>query len=303
MHLSADILSDHFPAYSVNLSKLVETLLTETAASFSHLLDLQYDRIGSASTEKHGVPLTKQAVSRMQNLRRAIVLCAQTDTLDLLMDADDAFMESVRSDTLSDLLEEEPAFSCVDIIRSIDEETIRACKNLISKERRGTEFLRVSPSGKSDVWNKVFSEGKDAPSFRDLSASDAIAVLIRNEHFGTILLPPYAGSIFASASLATHDFGLTRSVSFGRSYLFIPDLSNFASDETAAVISVILSTADYLDVVYGLQQEAFCIRTGLHAALEGKTEHRSKWDSSLEPTKIADLVIQQIRFAGQLAHR
>ena len=301
MRISVDIISDKLPPFRCNPAELVETLLSETAMSFSHQLDLHYDRIGTASKEKYGTALTQNTVERMQSIGKAFVLSRDALLLEELMDADSAFLETVRIDTYGSLGEEKHSWNRVEIVRSLETDALQASMNQIAQDQPCGPCISVTPNGKKEVWEKAFQDPEHKILFMEKAAKDAIVHLIQNRDFGTIVLPPYAGGIFASAARALHFPGFARTVSYGQSCMFIPSIET--ADETAALISVILSMSDYLETVCGLTKEAFCIRTGLLAILPAEMENNAPDCEKTDPAKMTDMVIQQIRFAGQLMNR
>lgn len=290
MHISVDILSDQMPAWRVRPAELAETLLSEISMAFSYRLDLSYDRIGRASEEKFGTALTQHTVKHLQSVGKAIVLCWDRDTLESLMDADEAFLHTVRADSFQSLSEEKRGWDSIQIVRSLEPAMIMSACNQISAVQPCDPWLSVAPNSQREAWSHAFADLKKKGTLLEKSAPEAIWGLIRNGHFGTVILPPYAGSIFASAVRALRADGFTRAVSYGRSYLFMPFLD--AENETASILSVILSVADYLDTVCGMHKEAFCVRAGLAAMQENA-------GALSDSERLVDLILQQIRFAGQ----
>ena len=284
-----------------------EEVLSETAASFGHSLNVTYGFIGAEAVKREGVSVSQNTVDECAQNDGTLLFCRSAEACEEFLDTMDVSVLLHLFDTVETLEDHRKSRNCLAVVQSLDESCIADAARIIRNYATisGVSFQCVPPNGSAaGPWNDVFLSASllnGSNVLSGISAGEAIRGMIRSrDSYGLIALPPYAGGILtaAAAELTTAPW-LIRSMCCGMYGIYIPRLPDTYKTDIRYLFSPILSVADFYEYSCHLYREASCIRTSVCNVLKeyaGDPVAGGKENSMV----ITERICEQISLAGQL---
>ena len=284
-----------------------EEVLSETAASFGHSLNVTYGFIGAEAVRREGVSVSQNTVDECTQNDGTLLFCRSAEVCEEFLETMDASVLLHVFDTAETLEDHRKSRNCLAVVQSLDEECIadaaRAIRNFATVS--GVSFQCVPPNGSAaGPWKDAFLSASllsGSNVLSEISAGEAIRGMIRSrENYGLITLPPYAGGILTAAAMElTNAPWLVRSMCCGLYGIYVPRLPEAYKTDIRYLFSPILSVADFFEYSCHLYREASCIRASVCNVLKeyaGDPVAGGRENSAV----LTGLICEQISLAGQL---
>ncbi len=287
-----------------------EEILSETASSFGHSLNVTYGFIGGEAVKREGVSVSQGTVDDCAQNDGTILFCLSEDTVEEFLEAMDVSVLLRIYDSVSSLEDHKKIRNCLAVVQSLDEASITDAARIIRNYAtiNGISFQCVAPNGSTaEAWKDIFRSASllnGSNTLSLISAGEAVRGMIRSrEHYGLIALPPYAGGILsAAAEELTSDPWLIRSMYCGMLGIYIPRLCAGWEKDFRYLFSPVLSVADYFEYSCHLYKEASCIRASVCNVLKEYRDAPPAGGNRMR-MEVTERVCEQISLAGQLLSR
>ncbi len=291
-----------------NWTEPAEEILSETASSFGHSLNVTYGYIGAEAVRRTGLSISQEIVDDCGQSDGTLVLCRSNETRE-------AFLEAMDVSVLFEIFEQEAGLedrkkspNCLAVVQSLDEACMTDAARLIRNYAtiNGISFQCVPPNGSTaESWDTIFRSASllnGSNVLSRISAGEAIRHMIRfKDSYGLIAVPPYAGGILcAAAAELTPSPWLNRAMYCGMVGIYLPSLSDEYQKDIRYLFSPILSVADFLEYSCHLYKEASCIRASTGNVLKEYSSGKPLSVTRETQRSMTALICEQISLAGQL---
>lgn len=304
------ILLLHANDHGKRLSRFAEQILTDVSASFGHVFSIMHDKIGEASEQAYGVPLTRGAADAAAG-SASLLLSASAEDAVLLQDALNLSVEIASFCVPGALCGRNISPASLWVAQSLatDAETLNTAAATVFRyaAERDVSVSCVAPSGAATkkIWEAALTNAKKAfPGVRAANEAPGDAMrrmLLRPADGGIIFCTPYAGSMFKAAADAVCPFpNIVYSASLGaESAMFAAGTA--AGRPNGNPISLAYAIAELLRGVLKMENEAACVEAAIsNVLLSGWRTDDLHAEEAVEPERIVELICEQISIAGEL---
>lgn len=303
------ILLLHANDHGKRLSRFAEQILTDVSAAFGHVFSIMHEKIGEASEQAYGVPLTHEAADAAAG-SASLLLAASPEDAVLLQDALNLSVEITSFCVPGALCGRNVSPASLWVAQSLatDAETLNTAAAAVYRyaASRDVSVSCIAPSGAAtkSIWEAALANAKKAfPGVRAASEAPGDAMqrmILRPVNGGIIFCTPYAGSMFKAAAEAVCSFpNIVYSASLGlESAMFAAGTAAGHPNENP--ISLACAIAELLRGVLKMENEAACVEAAIsNVLLSGWHTDDLRAENAVKPERIVELICEQISVAGE----
>lgn len=302
------ILLLHANEQGKRLACFAEQILTDVSASFGHVFTIMQDRVGEASEQAYGTPLTRETADAAAAAAAALLLSVPEEDVSRLQDALELSVEVTSFCIPSALSGRNDSAASLWTARALatDAETLHTAALAVFRyaAEHDSAVSCVAPSGAAaqSIWESALADAKKAfPRVHVMNEApgDAMRRMLLSPD-GVVFCPPYAGSIFNAAAFASCVFpNIVYSVSLGEEgALFAAGTASGIPNENP--FSLAYAIAELLRSTLKLENEAACLEASINnVLLSGWRTGDLGDDQTTEPERIIELICEQVSIAGE----